>query len=135
MLLLFYALKIVSLSLPVPDLSVIATSEHYTVPANPYAHLDYSFLFNLISSTGHSLWGCDRILLNLQIPYSFDWRPNNACPFNSYYQVCLWCYCPALGRINLNTLSENSIFIFFPHSQYSFSMRSSYFIYFKLYNL
>lgn len=55
------ALKIVPLLVPVPDLPVIATWVHNTVPANPYVHLDDSFLFILLNSTGHSVWGCDTV--------------------------------------------------------------------------
>lgn len=45
-----------------PDLNVQATWVHYTMPEDPYVHLNDTFLFSLLRSTAHSVQGCDTML-------------------------------------------------------------------------
>lgn len=128
-----------NLSVPVADLHDTTMWVHYTVPDNPCVLLDDLFLFNLLSSPGQSVWHSDitlwkdiynslQIWLKVQLPMSFQLSlpvlPVMLLPQSWKYLV----------KFVIRSLTL--IIPFFFHAcNDSYSVRSSCFTYFHLYNL
>ena len=127
-----------SLSVPVPDLHVIATWVHCSVPANLYVLLDDSFLFNLGRSAGHSVWSCDTILPKDIHKFLTDLTesklPMSIQPLRPNFPVMLL---PQSWKIKLKFFIRKLQFLkfFFHICNDSYSLRFSCFAYFKFYNL